>query len=126
MFGYAPGEMIGGNVSVLIPPDRPPGAAHRSYERLRRGERVEYFETKLLRKDGSIIDVSVSVSPIRDASGTVVGVSTVARDMTERNRAEAERQALEGNGCISRSGLRAWASWPAGLPMTSTTCWPSS
>jgi PAS domain S-box-containing protein len=95
MLGYAPGEMIGHDVSVIVPPDQAAGIAH-NYERLRRGERVEYVETRLRRKDGSSIDVSVSASPILDASGTVVGVSALTRDMTELNRAEAERQALEG------------------------------
>jgi len=93
MLGYAPGEMIGRDVSVIVPPDQAAGIA-RNYERLRRGERIEHFETQLRRKDGSIIDVLVSVSPIWDAGGAVVGLSSLSRDVTESNRAEAERRAI--------------------------------
>ena len=93
MFGYAPGEIIGCDVSVLVPPDLAAGIAL-NYERGLRGEQVEQFETKLRRKDGSIFDVSISNSPIRDASGAVVGMSAMARDMTGRNLAEAERRAI--------------------------------
>lgn len=93
MYGYTAGEIVGRNVSVLIPPDRARELAS-ILDRLRQGERVEHFETKRLCKDGRIVDVSVSISPIRDGSGAVVGASTVARDMTERNLAEAERHAM--------------------------------
>ncbi len=94
MYGYAPAEIIGQNVTVLIPPDRR-GELGPIFDRLRRGERVEPFETQRRRKDGTILDVSVCISPILDQHGTVTGASTVARDVTERNRAEAERRALE-------------------------------
>jgi two-component system, cell cycle sensor histidine kinase and response regulator CckA len=94
IYGYAASEMIGHNVAELIPPDRP-GELGPILDRLRRGERVDHFETKRRRKDGTIIDVSVCISPIRDLSDTVVGASTVARDVTDSNRAEAERRALE-------------------------------
>src|SRR3546814_994413 len=61
--------------------------------RLRRGDRVRHYETVRRRKDGSLIDISLSVSPLRDANGTVIGASTIARDITERKQAE-ERQRL--------------------------------
>ena len=93
-YGYAPNEIIGRNVSVLIPPDRA-GELGPRLERVRRGERVEHFETQHRRKDGTIFDVSISVSPIRDASGLVTGSATVARNVTERVRLEADRRALE-------------------------------
>jgi PAS domain S-box-containing protein len=93
MLGYPPGEMIGRDVSVIVPPDQAAGIAL-NYERLRRGEQIDPFETQLRRKDGSIIDVSVTVSPIWDAGGTVIGVSSLARDVTERNRAEAQSAAV--------------------------------
>lgn len=93
MYGYSAGQMIGRNVSMLIPADRT-GELAPILEQLVRGERVEHFETKRRREDGRIIDVSVSVSPIHDSSGAVIGASTVARDMTERNLAEADRHAI--------------------------------
>ena len=93
IYGYTAGEIVGRNVSELIPPDRT-GELEPILARLRRGERVEPFETRRRRKDGRIFDVSVCISPIRDSAGAVVGASTVARDVTERNRAEAERKKL--------------------------------
>jgi two-component system, cell cycle sensor histidine kinase and response regulator CckA len=93
MYGYAPDEMVGHNISELIPPDRA-GELEAILDRLRRGEQVEHFETKRRRKDGSLIDVSVCISPVRDSSGAVVEASTVARDVTDRNRIDAERLEL--------------------------------
>ena len=93
-YGYAPNEIIGRDVSVLLPPDRAGEPADR-LERVRRGERVEHFETQHRRKDGTVLDVSISVSPIRDATGLVIGAATVARNVTERVRLEADRRALE-------------------------------
>jgi two-component system cell cycle sensor histidine kinase/response regulator CckA len=93
MYGYAPDEMVGHSISELIPPDRA-GELEAILDRLRRGEQVEHFETKRRRKDGSIIDVSVRISPVRDSSGAVVEASTVARDVTDRNRIDAERLEL--------------------------------
>ncbi len=93
-YGYARDEIIGRSVSALYPPDRADELAP-ILDGIRRGERVEHFETKRARKDGTILDVSISVSPIRDASGAVAGASAVIRNMTERNRLEAHRRALE-------------------------------
>jgi len=90
MYGYRPEEIIGQNVAVLIPADRRAELGP-IFDRLRRGERVEPFETRRRRKDGTVLDVSVCISPIRDQQGTVTGASTVARDITERIRAEQER-----------------------------------
>ena len=95
MFGYTSDEIVGRNISELVPPDRA-GESALLLHRLRLGEPVEQFETTRLRKDGSAVDVSMTVSPIRDAAGNTIGVSTVSRDMTERNHAEAEARALEG------------------------------
>ena len=94
MYGYAAGEIIGRSTSLLIPADTV-AELMPILKRVRQGERIEHFETRLRRKDGSIIEVSLCDSPIRDASGAVVGISAITRDMTERNRAEAERRALE-------------------------------
>lgn len=93
-YGYTHDEIIGRSVAVLMPPDRI-SEMEPILQHVRRGERVEHFETKRLRQDGSIFDASVSVSPIRDASDAVTGAATVARDITERNRAEADRRTLE-------------------------------
>ena len=94
IFGYTAAEIVGRPSSLLIPPDTAPQLVP-ILERVRRGERVEHFEARRLHKDGSIVELSSAISPIRDAAGAVVGLSTVGRDMTERNRAAAERRALE-------------------------------
>jgi two-component system cell cycle sensor histidine kinase/response regulator CckA len=94
MYGYAADEMVGRPVTVLSLPDRVAEFAP-VLNRLVRGEHVEIFDTQARRKDGSIVDISISLSPIRSADGVVTGVSSVARDITERKRAEAERLALQ-------------------------------
>ena len=95
MYGYTADEMVGHDVGALLGlPDRAEAFAH-VRDQLARGERVEIFDTKARRKDGRIVDISISLSPIRDAGGAVTGVSSVARDITARNRAEAERLARQ-------------------------------
>ena len=93
IFGYAADEIIGRHISILKPPEHVEDVIQ-ILERIRHGERVNHFETKRCTKDGRIIDVSLSVSPIRDADGKIVGASKVARDITERKRAEEERERL--------------------------------
>src|SRR3989442_1620996 len=93
-FGYTAEEMIGKPIAMLLPPDRPQ-EENEILRRLRLGERIERFETQRMRKDGRIVDVSITVSPIRNDKGTIIGASKVARDITERKRVEArERDAL--------------------------------
>jgi PAS domain S-box-containing protein len=87
IFGYAAREVIGQPVAILVPPDRV-DETRGILEHVRRGERVNHFETVRRRKDGTLVDISLSVSPIIDGSGNVVGASKVARDITERKRAE--------------------------------------
>jgi PAS domain S-box-containing protein len=87
LFGYSAQEAVGQPITLLIPPDRF-GEESGIVERIRRGEVVEHFETIRRRKDGTLFDVSVTVSPIRDSQGTVVGASKIARDITERKWAE--------------------------------------
>ena len=94
MYGYTAGEMLGRSVSVLFPPDRA-GELAPILARLRRGELVGHYETQRVRKDGRVIDVSISVSPVRDATGRVIAAATVARDITEHNRAMADRRTYE-------------------------------
>ncbi len=86
-FGYSTEEMLGGSIMRLIPADRREEECHILGE-IRRGNSVEHFETRRLTKDGRLIDVSVTASPIRDANGMVIGVSKVARDIGERKKAE--------------------------------------
>ena len=89
LFGYAASEMIGRSITTLIPPDRHHEEV-RILTRIRRGERVDPYETVRKRRDDSLVDVSVSVSPVRNAAGEVIGASKIARDITERKRAEAD------------------------------------
>jgi two-component system sensor histidine kinase VicK len=93
LYGYTASEMIGRSVSVLIPSFRL-GELREIAEKLSRGERVEHFETVRIRKDGSAVDVSVSVSPIKDSGGRIIGASAVAYDNTRRRQDEKDRLAL--------------------------------
>ena len=89
LFGYAPDEIVGRPMSVLVPPELE-GSSERVMARVAAGERVDQFEAEALRKDGELVDVSMSVAPITDAKGNVTGVSAIFRDVTERKRGEAE------------------------------------
>ena len=87
LFGYTAQEMIGQSVTTLIPSDRTdeePGIL----EHLRRGERIDHFETVRRRKDGTLVDISLTVSPITNARGQIVGASKIARDISERRMKE--------------------------------------
>jgi PAS domain S-box-containing protein len=94
IFGYTPGEIIGKPITILIPPDRA-NEEPDILERVRRGERVDHYETVRVRKDGSLADISLSVSPVIDERGAIVGVSKIARDITRRKRAEEELRAAD-------------------------------
>ena len=93
LFGYNADEAIGKPVSILIPSDRE-NEEPAILQRIRSGERVAHYETVRRRKDGSRIDISLTVSPLRDVTGKVVGASKVARDITERKRAAEQRHLL--------------------------------
>lgn len=91
IFGYTAKETIGNSILMLIPPDRhneEPGIL----ARIRRGERVNHFETVRQRKDGTLIDISLTISPMRNARGEIIGASKIARDISDRRRSE---QALQ-------------------------------
>jgi PAS domain S-box-containing protein len=88
LFGYSAQEAVGQFITLLIPPDRF-DEENGILERIRRREGVDHFETVRRHKDGTLVDVSVAVSPIRDRVGTVVGASKIARDITERKTVEA-------------------------------------
>jgi len=94
LFGYTAEEAIGKHITLIIPADR------REEEtailaRLRSGERIDHFETIRQRKDGSLVNISLTVSPIKDDRGRVVGASKVARDITERKEADEARKNAE-------------------------------
>jgi PAS domain S-box-containing protein len=88
MYGYTAPEVTGRPISILIPPGQLDDLPEIT-QRLKRGERIEPFETVRVRKDGEPIQVSLTVSPIRDSAGTVTGASAIARDITPRKRMEA-------------------------------------
>jgi len=91
LFGYRPAEAIGQHIMLIVPPHRGQEEAE-ILRRLRRGERVEHFETIRVTKDGRLLDISLTISPIRDNRDRVIGASKVARDITERKRIERELQ----------------------------------
>ena len=93
LFGYSGEEVIGKPVTILIPADR----RHEEPEilaRLRRGERIDHYDTVRRRKDGSLIDISLTVSPIKATDGRIIGASKIARDITERKRAQEQQKLL--------------------------------
>jgi PAS domain S-box-containing protein len=93
IFGYSEQEAVGRPVVMLIPAERQDEEPE-ILQRIRRGERIEHYETQRRRKDGSLIDISLTVSPILNARGEIVGASKIARDITDKKRAEATRELL--------------------------------
>ena len=92
LFGYTADEVVGKSVTALFPGD----LLHEEtaiLERIRRGEQIEHYETVRRRKDGSLVDISLTVSPLRNAAGKITGVSKIARDISARKKAEHERAA---------------------------------
>ncbi|MEZ0274430.1 MAG: ATP-binding protein [Roseimicrobium sp.] len=85
IFGYVAGEMIGQPILKLIPPERQQEEPA-ILERLRRGERVDHFDTQRITKEGRLVDVSLTISPVRNQEGVIVGASKIARDITEQKR----------------------------------------
>lgn len=101
MFGYQPDEIIGRSVLTLIPEE----LQSEEPEILRKvtaGQRIEHFETRRRRKNGELINISLTISPVRDATGLIVGISKIARDITDRKRAEAALFESERMAAIGR------------------------
>src|SRR5262249_45476703 len=94
LFGYTAQEAIGQSITIIIPADRR-GEERRILDTIRQGQTVEHFETVRQRKDGTLLDISVTISPIRNERGTIIGASKIARDVTERRQLEAAQRALE-------------------------------
>jgi PAS domain S-box-containing protein len=94
LFGYTAAQTVGKPITMLIPPDRLDEEPE-ILARLRRGERVDHFETIRRRADGRLIEISLSISPVHDRAGKIVGASKIARDISERKRAEAAILASE-------------------------------
>jgi PAS domain S-box-containing protein len=90
VLGYTAEEMIGKSILTIIPPDRQ-NEEPLIIKRLFSGERVENFDTLRLKKDGTLIDISLSISPIRDAKGNIIGFSKIARDITEKKQEEMRK-----------------------------------
>jgi PAS domain S-box-containing protein len=108
MYGYLAAEIVGRPVSEMVPSTKP-DEVPQILERVKRGERVDHFETARVRKDGEVIDVSLNVSPIRDASGKIIGASTTARDITEQNKMhEALTQRAKEILDVSTPVLQVW------------------
>lgn len=93
LFGYTAEEAIGKSIMMLIPPDRV-DEEPRIIKRLKHGLRVDHFETKRRRKDGTLLDVSLTISPVKDAGGRIIGASKIARDITQQ---KADRQRVEAD-----------------------------
>jgi len=115
MYGYTAAETIGKSVTILIPPhlmDEEPAII----ERLKRGERIEHYETVRMRKDGTLLDVALTVSPIKDASGKIIGASKIARDITERKRSEEALRTNEAQLRVMADSIAqlAWMAEPDG------------
>ena len=91
LLGYTAAEIIGQPITVLIPPERREEERH-IIENLRAGKRIEHYETVRIAKDGRLIEVALTISPVRDQTGQIVGASKILRDITERKRIEREWQ----------------------------------
>jgi PAS domain S-box-containing protein len=87
IYGYTSKELVGRSISILTPPNRPDEALQ-ILKKIKRGDRIDNYETVRLRKDGKQIDVSLSISPIMDVAGKIIGASTIARDITEQKKVD--------------------------------------
>ena len=103
LFGYSSGELVGQPVRMLIPPERQSEEDH-ILERVRSGKRVNHFETVRMAKDGRRLDISLTISPVRDDSGEMIGTSKIARDVTALKQAAAERlRLLQENAAVTET-----------------------
>ena len=96
LYGYAAAEIVGKSVTTLAPPDRV-NEVPNILARLRRGERVDHYESVRMTKDGTRVDVSLTISPVRDKSGRIIGAATIARNITERKQAQRALERLKAD-----------------------------
>src|SRR5919112_3941554 len=104
IYGYSGQEVLGKPINILVPPNRP-NEIPKILKRLRLGEAIEHYETVRVTKDGRRLNISLTISPIRDSSGNIVGASTIARDITDRKRAEEAQRFLAEVGATLASSL---------------------
>ena len=129
LYGYGAREVLGRSVALLLPLDRPDEVGRLS-ERLKRGEHVADFETVRVARDGRLLDVSLTLSPVRDASGALVAVSAIGRDVSERKRTErrlaaqyAVGRALAEAGSLADAAPRVLQAIGEGLGWTVGALW---
>jgi PAS domain S-box-containing protein len=106
MFGYSAEEAVGKHITLIIPRERWQEEDH-IIGRLRRGEKVDHFETVRRRKDGTTVELSLTISPVTDRTGRVIGASKVARDFTERKRAQEREQQIIAEAVAANAKFRA-------------------
>jgi PAS domain S-box-containing protein len=94
LFGYTASEVVGQHISLIIPLNRRDEETV-IIERIKRGDRIEHFDTVRMRKDKTLLDIALTISPVRDASGKIIGASKIARDVTQRKRIERELRESE-------------------------------
>ena len=104
LYGYSPEEVVGQPLTLLVPSDLFDDFPH-LLERLQRGERIDHYETQRLHKDSTRLDVSLTISPIRDSTGRIIGASKIARDITARKQAETARHFLAEASTLLASSL---------------------
>lgn len=121
IYGYSAKEMIGRPIAILVPPDLP-DELPKILERIRGGEAIESYDTERIRKDGERINVSLTISPIRDATGAVRGATTVARDITASNRA-AEAVRRNESFLAQAQEVGGIGSWVSSLGPDNTLWW---
>jgi len=94
LYGYTAAEAVGRSIAMIIPPDHP-NELLRILARLKRGEHIQPYETGRIRKDGTRVQVSMTVSPLRNAAGRIIGASAIGRDVTEKKQADAALREAE-------------------------------
>jgi PAS domain S-box-containing protein len=120
LFGYGAEEVVGRPITIIIPPDRQ-DEERDILARIRRGERVDHYETVRRRKDGSPVEISLTVSPVKDSAGRVIGASKIARDITELRRAQQQQNLLLREMSHRIKNVFALAGGVVGLSVRSAT-----